>query len=100
MHCDNKTAAGIANDTVKKQRAHSMEMRFFYITDQVTRGPFDVQWHPGQENVADYFTKHVDSTLHQKGRPWYLHRQTSPSVLPRAAAPSTLRGCVERLPNG
>ena len=90
MHCDNKTAAGIANDTVKKQRARSMEMRFFYITDQVNRGLFDVQWHPGQENLADYFTKHFDSKHHQEVRPWYLHMHNSPSVLPRAAAPSTL----------
>jgi len=55
MHCDNKTAAGIANDTVKKQRARSMEMRFFYITDQVNRGLFDVQWHPGQENLGLFY---------------------------------------------
>ena len=35
IHCDNATATGIANDTVKKQRARSMEMRFFWVTDQV-----------------------------------------------------------------
>ena len=29
MHCNNITATGIANDTVKKQRSRSMEMRFF-----------------------------------------------------------------------
>ena len=28
VHCDNLTATGIANDTVKKQRSRSMEMRF------------------------------------------------------------------------
>ena len=31
IHCDNITATGIANDTVKKQRSRSMEMRFFWI---------------------------------------------------------------------
>ena len=35
VHCDNSTAAGIANDTVKKQRSRSMEMRFFWVTYQV-----------------------------------------------------------------
>ena len=29
MYFDNKTATGIANDTIKKQRSRSMEMRFF-----------------------------------------------------------------------
>jgi hypothetical protein len=99
IHCDNKTATGIANDTVKKQRSRSMEMRFFWVGDQVKRQFFDVKWHPGQENLADYFTKHFDSKHHQAVRPWYLHTPLSPLLLPRAAAPSTLRGCVGTLPN-
>ncbi len=37
VHVDNSTAVGIANDTVKKQRSRSMEMRFFWVTDQVKR---------------------------------------------------------------
>ena len=100
VHCDNVTAAGIANDTVKKQRSRSMEMRFFWITDQVKLRAFDVQWHPGQENLADYFTKHFDGKHHREVRPWYLHEANSPRVLPRASAPSALRGCVGNLPNG
>ena len=91
-HCDNITATGIANDTVKKQRSRSMEMRFFWITDQVNMSDFDVQWHPGQENRADYYTKHFDGRHHQAVRSWYLHEKNSRRKLPRAAAPSTLRG--------
>ena len=34
VHCDNKTATGIANDTVKKHRSRLMEMRYFWVTDQ------------------------------------------------------------------
>ena len=40
VHCDNSTATGIANDSVKKQRSRSMEMRFFWVTDQVKNGSF------------------------------------------------------------
>ena len=100
IHCDNKTTVGIANNTVKKQRSRSMEMRFFWVADQVRMGTFDVQWHPGQENLADYFTKHFDAKHHQEVRPWYMHTKASPNFLPRAIAPSTLRGCVGTLPNG
>lgn len=100
IHCDNKTAAGIANDTVKKQRSRSMEMRFFWVTDQTKQGYFNVEWHPGKENLADYFTKHFDGKHHMEVRPWYLHETNSPSELPRAAAPSTLRGCVGTLADG
>jgi hypothetical protein len=35
MHCDNVTATDIARDTIKKQPSRSMEMRLFWITDQV-----------------------------------------------------------------
>eukprot|EP00804_Cyclotella_cryptica_P020493 CCRYP_019412-RA/>CCRYP_019412-RA protein AED:0.05 eAED:-0.04 QI:0/0/0/1/0/0.5/2/0/1372 len=100
IHCDNATATGIANDTVKKQRSRSMEMRFFWVTDQVQQRYFDVRWQPGQENLADYFTKHFESRHHVHVRPWYLHTSTSPTLLPRANAPSSLRGCVGTLPNG
>jgi hypothetical protein len=100
VHCDNQTATGIANNTVKKQRSRAMDMRYFWITDQVAMGFFDVQWHPGIENLADYFTKHFDSKHHQAVRPWYLYMPNSPRILPRAAKPSTLRGCVGTLPNG
>jgi len=100
VHCDNSTAAGIANGTVKKQRARSMEMRFFWVTDQVTLQRFAVQWHPGQENLADYFTKHFDARHHIAVRPWYLHTPYSPRFLPRAASPSALRGCAGTLPDG
>eukprot|EP00804_Cyclotella_cryptica_P012930 CCRYP_002289-RA/>CCRYP_002289-RA protein AED:0.24 eAED:0.24 QI:0/0/0/1/0.5/0.33/3/0/1110 len=99
-HCDNGTATGIANNSVKKQRSRSMEMRFFWVADQVNRHHFQVRWHPGQENLADYFTKHFEALHHISVRPWYLHTKDSPHFLPRAAAPSTLRGCVGTLPNG
>ena len=41
-----------------------MEMRFFWVTGQVASGEFDVQWHPGKENLADYFTKHFETSHH------------------------------------
>ena len=100
VHCDNATAVGIANDTVKKHRSRSMEMRYFWITDKVDRKFFVVLWHPGQENLADYFTKHFDAKHHREVRPWYLHANNSPRFLPRAAAPATLRGCAGTLDNG
>ena len=54
VHCNNMTETGITNDNVKKQRSQSMEMRFFWVTDQVKSGAFDIKWHPGQENLDDY----------------------------------------------
>ena len=77
-----------------------MEMWFFWVADQVKMGIFDVQWHRGQENLADYFTKHFVGMHHREVRLWYLHENNPPRYLPRAAAPSTLRGYVGTLANG
>lgn len=100
LHCDNKTATAIANDTIRKQRSHAMEMRFFWATDQVNQGYFDVRWHPGQENLADYTSKHHSAKHHQRVRPYYVHMHTSPQYLPRASEPRAMRGCAGILEKG
>ena len=41
-----------------------MEMRLFWITDQVILGEFDVQLYPGKENLADYYTTHFSKEGH------------------------------------
>ena len=77
-----------------------MEMRFFWIVDQVKRKYFAVNWEPGAENLADYFTKHFTNAHHTQVRMWYLHDINSQRYLPRAAAPKALRGCVGTRENG
>ncbi len=100
VHCDNATAVGIANNTVKGQRLQSMEMRYFWVCNKDAQDVYDVKWHPGQENLADYQSKHHTGEHHQAVCPWYLHEQSSLLVLPRATRPSTLKGCVGTLPKG
>jgi hypothetical protein len=100
VHCDNATALGISNNSVKRRRSHSMEMRYFWVCEKVAQDAYDVRWHPGQENLADYQSKHHTGTHHQAVRPWYLHEEHSPLVLPRATRPNTLKGCVGTLPAG
>jgi hypothetical protein len=69
-------------------------MRFFWISDKIAQEMYDISWHPGQENLADYQSKHHPGGHHVAVRPWYLHMENSPRVLPRALKPSTLKGCV------
>ena len=75
-------------------------MRFFWIGDKVAQDMYKVAWHPGQENLADYQSKHHIGSHHFAERPWYLHTQDSPRYLPRAVRPSTLKGCVGTLNDG
>jgi hypothetical protein len=100
IHCDNATAVGIANNTIKRQRSRSMEMRFFWIGDEIGQQMYNLKWDPGQENLADYQSKHHIGSHNTAVRPWYLHLENSPRVLPQAKWPSTLKGCVGTLNDG
>jgi hypothetical protein len=61
---------------------------------------FEICWHPGQENLADYQSKHHTEAHHRNAGPWYLHQENSPKILTRAVAPSTLKECVGTLKDG
>ena len=100
VHCDNATAVGISNNTVKRQRAPAMDMRFFWVGDKVAQEIYHLMWHPGQENLADYQSKAHAGAHHVNVRPYYLHMGNSPRFLPRALRPSTLKGCVGTLQDG
>ena len=58
VHCDNATAVGIASNTVKRQQARAMEMRFIWVGDKITQEMYKLIWHPGQENLDDKQSKH------------------------------------------
>jgi hypothetical protein len=75
-------------------------MRYFWIGDKVAQEAYEIKWHLGQENLADYQSKHHLGSHHQAVLPWYLHEINSPMELPRAKTPSTLKGCVGNLPEG
>jgi hypothetical protein len=100
VHWDNTTAVGIAYNTVERQQSRSMEMGYFWVCDKVAQDTYDIKWHPGQENLADYQSKHHTRAYHQDVCLWYLHEKNSPSVLPSSTRPSSLKGCVRTLPKG
>ena len=77
-----------------------MEMRFFWVTDQVNQGYFDIRWHPGQENMVDYPSKHHFTVHHRLVRPYDVHTTNFLRYWPRAFAPSAMRGCAGTLDNG
>ncbi len=77
-----------------------MELCFFWISDKVAQDMYVLSWHPGQENLADYQSKHHMGAYHVAICPWYLHMDNSPRELPRALAPIALKGCVRTLNDG
>jgi hypothetical protein len=77
-----------------------MEMRYFWVGDKVAQDLYSLGWYPGQENLADYQSKHHPSAHHTAVRPYYLHEENFPLELLRAQRPSTLKGCVGTLKDG
>ena len=100
MHIDNSTTVGIVNNTIKKQKSRSMEMRYMWLLDQEAQKLFAFHQHPGQENLGDYPSKHHTGDIHQHVRPYYVHMDNSPTHLPRAQMPRTRRGCDKILGDG
>ncbi len=75
IQTDNACAEGIANDTVKQKRSKAMDMRFYWIRDRVRQGHLKIHWKKGQDNLADYHTKHHPASHHRQMRPIYLHEE-------------------------
>lgn len=80
IETDNSCAAGIANNNIRQKRSKAMDMRFFWIRDRVAAGEFIVYWRNGQNNTADYYTKHHPTSHHRKMRPLYLHEKKAHSA--------------------
>ena len=97
IHIDNTCVVGIVNNTIKRQRSRSMEMRYFWLLDGAAQKYFSFLHHPGQENLGDFQTKAFTSKDAQHARPFYVHEKTSPRQLVRALMPSTRRGCVGKM---
>ena len=55
-----------------------MEMRFFWVGDKIAQEMYDLKWHPGQENLADYQSKHHIVSHYTVVCPWYLNMENSP----------------------
>jgi hypothetical protein len=75
-------------------------MQFFWVGDKVAQEMYDITWHLGMENLAEYQSKHHIGLHHAAVRPYYLHQENSPRILPWATRHSTLKGCVGTLENG
>jgi hypothetical protein len=95
IHIDNTATVGTVNNTIKQQRSRAMKMRYFWLLDGETQGYFKFYYQPGLENLGDYPSKHHTADIHQDVRPYYVHMNNSPTLLPRAMRPNTRRGCAE-----
>ena len=71
--------------------------QYFWLLDGKTKRYFKFYYQPGLENLGDYPSKHHTAGVHQHVRPYYVHMDNFPSLLPQAMKPSTCQGCAEIL---
>jgi hypothetical protein len=83
IHIGNTTTVNIVNNTIKQQRSRAMEMQYFWLLDGETQLYLKIYYHqPGQENLVNYPSKHHTANIHQHVRPYYIHMEKSPTLLP------------------
>ena len=86
LQTDNTTAVGIATDSIKQKYSKALDMRWYWLKDQIHLKHFDVYFKPGSQNKADYFTKNHSPTHHRQSRFTFLHQ-----------ANVAMQGCVENM---
>ena len=72
IHTDNSTTVGFVNKNIQMKRSKSWDMNFHWLRDKETLKEINIAWKKGDENYADYFTKHHSLVHHRKMRLIYI----------------------------
>ena len=71
VQCNNSTATGMTNKTMVNKMLKAMDMRLWWLRCRYSQEHFRYYWAPGNQNLADYSTKHHPPVYHltQRSRP-------------------------------
>ncbi len=64
MQTDNTTAFGVVNNNIQPRRTKIMDMQFHRPQCCKAQDQFQLFWHPGPTNKADYWTNHHCAAHH------------------------------------
>ena len=74
VYVDNKGAVDLANGWSIGGGTKHMEVRIMFVRELKEQGVIEVKWKAGDENVADIFTKNVDTKLFKKHVPTFCSK--------------------------
>jgi hypothetical protein len=60
----NLMGEGVITNKIQPKGTKAMDMRFHWLQDCEAQGQFRIYWRPGNDNLADYFTKHHSPAHH------------------------------------
>ena len=72
LEMDNDTAFGVLTSRIVPKKSKAIDMRFYWLRDRENQKQFKLYWCKGENNLADYFTKHHTTPYHKKMRKIYL----------------------------
>ncbi|KAI3510721.1 hypothetical protein L1887_17854 [Cichorium endivia] len=62
IYCDSKSAIVISHNPIQHSMMKHIDLRYHFIKDQILEGNIELYFIPTDEQVADVFTKALDST--------------------------------------
>ena len=68
LYCDNQGSLALAKNPVQHQRSKHIDIRYHFVREVVKSGSLDLYYVPTDENIADMFTKSINSTKFRKFR--------------------------------
>ncbi len=93
---DNSCAVNIANGLAKPGKSKAMNMRYHWVRDRVKAGEFTIAWAPGDDNLADFFTKIVPSHVTTHFRKLISTPLKEPYSVPSSHVPLLQEGVLDK----
>ncbi|KAI3493581.1 hypothetical protein L1887_40782 [Cichorium endivia] len=62
IYCDSKSAIAISHNPIQHSMTKHIDLRYHFIKDQILEGNIELYFIPTDDQVADLFTKALDST--------------------------------------
>ena len=96
LKTDNKIAEAFVQQEMRHKKSKSWDMRLWWLKDRIVANHFKIFWDTGENNWADYFTKHFAPKYHRILRQRYLQRTNLviSDILQKHFTCHQLRGCV------
>ena len=69
---DNTTAKGFVYNNIVLKKSKSWDMRYHWLRDRENQKHIHVYWDKGNNNDANYFTKHFPANEHREQRNRYV----------------------------
>jgi hypothetical protein len=95
---DNSTSNSFVHANIKQRHSKTWDMRWNWLCDKATHKELHIYWDRGQNNQANYFTKHHPSMHHINMRPKYVlnaHKISNQTAAQWSAISAfQVQGCV------